>query len=267
MHSIEVWVNLNEQSWYMLKFTDEVVAQLRVWRNLPAGPPNKFIILFYGRSGSGLLRTLLNCHPDVYCDAEIYLHRKALFPKRYLQNRAKLYGKKYYGHKAKLFQLEEQYSDVDKIRDTYLTGNKIIFLKRDSFVRQAISVFIGVQRGKWHDKRENSLAGQKFKINPVKLLEKVRRIDTYYNKKEKLLRGIDHLYINYERDLLSQENHQGTMDKVFDYLGLYSVPVYTNYVKTSPENLEEVLDNYDEVIEAIRNSEFAHFLEDLTGTA
>lgn len=251
----------------MLKFTDEVVAQLRVWRNLPAEPINKFIILFYGRSGSGLLRTLLNCHPEIYCDVEIYLHRKALFPIRYLQNRAKIYGKRYYGHKAKLFQLEEQYSDVDKIRDTYLTGAKIIFLKRDSFVRQAISAFIGVQRGKWHDKRENSLEGQKFNINPVILLEKVRRIDTYYKRKEKLLKGTDHLFINYERDLLNEENHQGTMDKVFEYLGAYSVPVHTNYVKTTPDNLEKVLDNYDEVIEAVRSSEYAHFLEDITGTA
>lgn len=249
----------------MLKFTDEVVAQLKVWRNLPAEPANKFIILFYGRSGSGLLRTLLNCHPEVYCDVEIYLRRKALFPKRYLQNRSKIYGKKCYGHKAKLFQLEEQYSDVDKIRDTYLTGTKIIFLKRDSYVRQAISVFIGVQRGKWHDKRENSLEGKKFNINPVKLIEKVRRIDTYYKRKEKLLKGTDHLFINYEEDLLSEENHQRTVDRVFEYLGVHSVPVNTPYFKTMPANPEEVIDNYHEVIEAVRNSEYAHFLKDFAG--
>jgi len=95
----------------------------------------------------------------------------------------------------------------------------------------------------------------------------VRRIDTYYKRKKKLLKGTDHLFINYERDLLNEENHQGTMDKVFEYLGVYSVPVHTNYVKTTPDNLEQVLDNYDEVIDAVRNSEYAHFLEDITGTA
>jgi LPS sulfotransferase NodH len=121
-------------------------------------------------------------------------------------------GKKIMDTKQNSFQLEEQYSDIDKIRDTFLTGAKIIFLKRDNYIRQAISVFIGVQRGKWHDKKENSIAGQKFNINPVMLHETVRRIDTYYIRKEKLLRGIDHLFINYERDLLNQENHQRTME-------------------------------------------------------
>jgi len=247
----------------MLKFTDEVVAQLRVWRNLPAEPTNKFIILFYGRSGSGLLRMLINCHPEIYCDAEIYLHRKALFPKRYLQNRSKIYGKKFYGHKAKLFQLEHQYRDADKIRENYLTGVKIIFLKRDNYIRQTISALIGLQRGKWHDKKENVLSGQKFKINPVMRINSVKRVETYHKRKKKLLKGLDYLTITYEEDLLSEEYHQPTADKVFKHLGIRSVPVRTPYYKTTPENLEKVLDNYEEVIEAVRNSAYAHFLNDI----
>jgi hypothetical protein len=38
-------------------------------------------------------------------------------------------------------------------------------------------------------------------------------------------------------------------------------------VKTAPDNPEEVLDNYDEVIEAVRDSDYAHFLVDITDTA
>lgn len=246
----------------MLKFTDEVVAQLRVWLNLPAGPKNRFIILFYGRSGSGLLRTLLNCHPDVYCDVEIYLHRKSLFPQRYLQNRSKIYGRRYYGHKAKLHQLENQCSDTDKIREIYFTGVKIIYLRRKNVLRQAVSALIGLQRDKWYDVGENKLQGQKFKISPEKLIKSMGHIETYSQKEMQLLEGLDCLKISYEDDLLYEETHQLTMDKVFDYLGLYSVPVKTPYIKTSPENLEDIIENYHEIVELVGNSEYAHFLKD-----
>ena len=35
---------------------------------------NNFIIFGQGRSGSNLLRTLLNSHPQIYCDIEIFNH-------------------------------------------------------------------------------------------------------------------------------------------------------------------------------------------------
>jgi len=247
----------------MLKFIDEVVVQLRVWRNRPVEPQQMFIIFCHGRSGSELLRTLLNSHPDIYCDAEIYLHRKALLPWRYLVNRSKIYGKAYYGHKAKLGQLENQCPDNNKIREVYLSRVKIIYLRRRNFLRQAISAQIGLQRKIWHDTQINPLAGQKFIINTTNLINGIKNIEKYRKKEKEILTGLDYLSVFYEEDLLHQENHQKTMNRIFDYLGVNTVSVMTPYVKTIPENLENIIGNYLEVIEAVKNSEYAHFLNDI----
>ncbi len=58
--------------------------------SIPAG--SKFIIFANYRTGSSLLRNLLNCHPEVTCDEEIFLKflrylnfKKVLFPHLYMK--------------------------------------------------------------------------------------------------------------------------------------------------------------------------------------
>lgn len=93
-------------------------------------------------------------------------------------------------------------------------------------------------------------------------MEKIRGRAANLEKEKIALKNIPHLTIIYEKDLLESENHQATLDRIFDYINIHSVKVKTKYSKTTPSKLSDIVKNYDELKEVIRNTEFAKFLFD-----
>ncbi|MEO8399395.1 MAG: hypothetical protein ABI550_06215 [Ignavibacteriaceae bacterium] len=73
------------------------------------------------------------------------------------------------------------------------------------------------------------------------------------------LRNISHLKIVYENDLLNNSNHQVTADKVFNYLGLKSCKVNTLYRRITPEKLEDIILNYDEVYNYFKDTKYIKY--------
>lgn len=241
---------------------DEVTHQIRSFSFRNSTPEKKFLMFAFGRSGSELLRSLINSHPDIYCDGEIFLKKNTVFPRRYLDNRTKVYGKKIYGYKAKVYQLDSQYKREDTVEAKFFTDDfKIIYLRRKNFFRQALSVLLGHQRKIWHDFEADPLNNSRFAIDCDELLSRIETIERFEKREMELLEGEDYLYINYEKDLYSGENHQKTADRVFEYLGVESVPVTTKFHKTTPEDPSDFIENYEEVYTTIKNSEYARFLD------
>jgi hypothetical protein len=78
---------------------------------------------------------------------------------------------------------------------------------------------------------------------------------------KKCLSNIPHLEIIYEDDLLSSEQHQKTINKVFSYLELDSIKVQTTLQKTSSDNLVDDILNYEEIVDFISQTQYAHFLD------
>lgn len=245
------------------KSGDELAAQLKVLKDRPPFPEKRFLLFAYGRSGSELLRSLINSHPEIYCDEEIFLDRRAVMPKRYLDNLSRIPQKKIYGYKAKLPQLELQYKNDEKLKEIFLSSDfKIIYLRRKNYLRQAISIIIGNQRNKWHDSKASPLSGKKFQINCSELLELMHWIEIYEHKEKKILEGTEYLSLTYEGDLLNQQNHQETLNKVFQYVGVKPVPVETNFFKTTSSNLSDFIENHEEVMDVISKTKYADLLGD-----
>lgn len=184
-------------------------------------------------------------------------------PKHYIDNLSRIPQKKIYGYKAKLPQLELQYKDDEKLKQVFLSDEiKIVYLRRRNYFRQAISVIIGRRRNKWHDRKESPLAGKKFQIDCNELLERMRWIEFYEEKERKILEDADYLFVSYEDDLLSPQNHQETSNKVFQYLGVNTVPVETNFFKTTSSKLSDFIENHEEVIDVFRQTKYADLLDD-----
>ncbi|MDX1642340.1 MAG: hypothetical protein R3220_11615 [Balneolaceae bacterium] len=241
---------------------DEIIAQLVVIKHLPKQPEKKFMLFARGRSGSGLLRSLINSHPDIYCDVEVYLHRKALFPRHYLNNKSRIAMRKVYGYKAKPRQLERQYKNPEKVLSKFFTDDyKIIYLYRTNIFRQALSGLIGSQRQKWHDKKAGALAGKQFYIDSKELLNSMGVLEQVIEREREMIKDRTFLPVSYEDDLFDERNHQQTLDRVFNFLGVESVPVSTKIVRTTTDNISDFVENHDEVIEAVKNSKYAAFLD------
>lgn len=224
-------------------------------------PKKKFVLFADGRSGSELLRSLINSHPDIYCDGEV-LNEKVLFPYLYVKSLSAITEKKIYGFKVKLYQvIRQKRSCKIFLSHLYTQDWKIIYLRRLNLLRQAISVLIGKERNKWHDTEKSPLQNLQIYIDFSEFIMQIEGLEKSLRKEQEILKNLPHFKIVYEEDLLPQDKHQATLDKVFDYLGVESVPVKTKYYRTTSNCLSDFIQNYEEFLEFVNKTKYAKFLE------
>ena len=217
-----------------------------------------------GRSGSELLCNLLDLHPQVQCDTEILFHH-VFFPKLFIEGKCAVCHKEAYGFKVKVYQLrDDQKLDprqflIDMLDD----GWKIIHLQRDNILRQVISLLAARQRKVFHIKsKTKSPSPEKIRVDCNKVLSEIKQREDYQEEDNKVLEGLPHITVVYENDLLREQDHQKTVDRIFEYLDIHSVPVQTNFVRLTPNHLSDLVENYDELVGIISQSKYAHFLTD-----
>jgi len=229
-------------------------------------PINKFVIFAQGRTGSNLLETLVNSHPHVVCEGEILLRRyiKVLYPKVYIKGRATNYPlDTVYGFRLQpnhlIFQKLPTLSFFSFLVDEHW---KIIYLRRENFLRQIVSGKIANQRKEWHyhsiQKKESTLP--QIELNIPRLLENLEAKQIALSEEKRLLQQLPHIEVVYEYDLLNPEKHQETANRIFAYLSLSSAKVETKLERTPFQNLAKIISNFDEVTEALKNTKYYHFI-------
>jgi hypothetical protein len=233
-------------------------------------PENKFVIYTRGRTGSTLLTELLNCHPDIYCDVEIFnfLYSEGIvkFPNLYIKNcskRASSYKKSTYGFKVKIAQLrhEHKYDKFDNIlTDLHSDGWKFIHLKRMNFLRHKLSNIVASSTNIFHINNSNSERPGKIKVNCNELIEGIKYSEKVEHEEEESLRKIPHLKLIYENDILDNSKHQETADKVFNFLNVKSCSVKTELKRIVPENLEDSILNFEEVYTSLKGTKYSKYL-------
>jgi hypothetical protein len=231
------------------------------------GPAVRFVIYGQGRSGSSVLLDLIGSHPDVYCESEIFNRKVAaslVWPDRYLEARAALSPRPVYGCKMKIYQMTDDQGIEDPhqfMLDLHARGWKVIHLVREDLFRKALSLVVAESRGQFLDRRTDEGGGvSTIRIDPARLVAAVRERGSADEAERAALEGIPHIRVTYERDLLDAANHQAVSDRVLAYLGLPSAPVVTRYVRTSRNRISDYIENYAEVFEVVRNSEYANLL-------
>ena len=234
-------------------------------------PKSKFLIYTRGRTGSTVLTDLLNCHPDVFCDVEIfnflYSGSKIKFPEMYIKScskRAAKHGKSVYGFKVKIAQLryEHEYDNYEEIlRKLFNDGYKFIYLKRDNYFRHKLSNIISAQTRIFHLKNGDKNSPVKVNVDCDQLMEGIQYSEVVNKTESENLKDIDHITITYEDDLIENSKHQETADKIFGYLGLGTVKVRTDLKRIVPEDLEKIISNYNEVYDYFKDTEYIKFLK------
>jgi LPS sulfotransferase NodH len=140
-------------------------------------------------------------------------------------------------------------------------GWKLIYLQRRNLLRHSLSRLVAKQRNKFHHKSNGKLNLQKVPIDTNLLLQEMETRKKYLEREKKMLENIDCLQIVYENDLLYQENHQDTADRIFNFLGFESVSVKTNFQKLTPQRLSDFIENFEEVERAVARSKYSQFIK------
>ncbi|MBK8551389.1 MAG: hypothetical protein IPL53_10160 [Ignavibacteria bacterium] len=163
--------------------------------NIPY-PENKFVMYTRGRTGSTVLTDLINCHPDIYCDVEIfnflYSNNKVKYPLLYINScskRAALYRKKVYGFKVKIGQLmnEHKYADYDKLlTKLHQEGWKYIYLKRVNFLRHQLSNIVAANTNVYHLKNGEQKHKEKILVKCEQLLRGIEYGEKSRKKRKKI---------------------------------------------------------------------------------
>ena len=229
----------------------------------------KFIIFGQSRSGSTLLINLLNCHPQILADLEIYnpLHIPALlkplknvicgYPMPYANYRMWQTAKPVYGFKLLFFQIQKP----EKFLSQLARNNwKFVHIHRDNIWQIALSNIIAMKTNHWHRNTGNESTPESVVIDPDRLFRALKTRTAWKAKENRLIEPYDHLKINYEKDLKNHENWQATSDKMFDFLGLENHPVQSTMQPTYQKPYSELIENYLEITELVKNSEFAYLL-------
>ncbi|PWD97762.1 sulfotransferase family protein [Marinilabilia rubra] len=243
----------------IIDFNKQFIPYIKALKCLGA-THQKFLIFGQGRSGSTLLVSLLNSHPNIKCEGEIlnnatnFRKGNILFPKLFLRGKLAMYGNKFsYGYKVKVYQLEEQkkiHNISQFLNKQQNNGWKIIFLQRKNVFDHAMSNIMAETTKRYHSYNNlNDYQAPKIKVNINDLDEKIHFRHHYHKLENEILANLkgDYITVTYEDDLLIPEKHQKTASKIFNYLNLEDADVATHLKKINSKKWDELIENYQEV--------------------
>lgn len=252
---------------------------------LTALRPGSVAMFHVGRSGSTVLGDLLNQHPKILWDGEIYEPYNmgyelgtvlepgeiGLDPIKVLRRRRLKAGSRYYGFETKFYQLRLAGTALPEyVRG--LPGNgvdRFVVLERRNTLRMAVSAAVAHANASFFRG-----ALEKPKLSRVRLDVDDLRID--FGSKPLLSYLEDHredfarlrdllpeertLWLTYEDDV-SVDPARG-YGRVCRFLGLEPRPVSVRYGKTNPHPLSEIVTNFDEVEVTLRGTRFEWMLHE-----
>jgi len=135
---------------------------------------------------------------------------------------------------------------------------KIIHLIRLNVLKTHIS-FLTAPMHKMHHPREGAkIKTVKLRLDTNTLLQELRKRNARIEKKRRLIDGFESLEVNYE-DFVTDRNSEA--ERIQPFLGFENVvPFETDLVKINPDNLEDLIENYQEVTSVLSGTEFERFL-------
>ena len=222
-----------------------------------------FIIFSQSRSGSTLLKELLQSHSAIRCEGEIlavtdgYIKNTLIlrilrrFPVPYIFYLRYLARSEVFGFT--LFSYHIRYPEF------YLPflnrlGWKIIYLKRRNILNQSLSAIIADKRNYFHNKNnENSVLPEQLKVSAEELLEHAKQRIKRHKKEENILEKCTYLPISYENDLENEEDWGSTARNIFDYLNLEFEQVKSSLKKTYAIPYSQLIENYEELEQEFQN--------------
>ena len=226
-------------------------------------PRQRFVIYMQGRSGSSFFCDLLDQHPEVRCNTELF-NSRCLNPIRFLKGISHYYGKKYpvWGFKVKNYQLERQRLPIRSFLEQLAKDQyKIICLTRSNSFRMSLSMWVAYKRGEQYHNIEGVKDRKKVTVSPEEVMRVIEQNEEMRQEMQKALQNIDALQLVYEEDLETPEKAAASCERAFRFLGVEPIEVQSKFRKVSTGRLSDDLENAEEIYEFIKNSKYAHFLE------
>lgn len=223
----------------------------------------KFIVIASGRTGSNLLISYLNSHPNIEAKGELFRDLEGSTCKEVWDD--------FYNNKPKIIEMAgckifyyHPFHTKDKSVWEFILKDrdiKIIHLVRENKLRTYLSLEIANKTDSWSrkNKKNISLNKKQVEINFDEFLDRLNKIEQYEKEARSKFKNHSFLEISYEQLVNDKED---TMKRVFDLLDLEERELKSNYKKQNKEKVSDLILNYDEFIGKLKKSKFS-YLRDL----
>mgnify|MGYP001478959299 CR=1 FL=1 len=220
--------------------------------------PKGFILYGRPRSGTTLLMDLLGQVPGVQSSGELY-HSFLLFPRGFLAALLPAAKEPVFGFKLLSYQLCEVHKirkPIAFFRRAEAKGFRLIYIRRGTFA-QTLSLAKAQATGVYFVDGD---VRQHVRIDPDYFVELLIWNDKMLSYEAEVVRALDHVEVDYERDLRDPAGHQALIDRLCADLGIASFPVAARLRRTGGEDGAIVLDNLPELRAATQAAGLAHLL-------
>lgn len=228
------------------------------------------------RSGGTFLAHCLSNHPQVFCDRGEPLHNGSVWCSTLHPSRKALLSAllNQTGYRVSMCKLTYGQAFMREIWPFLLERQpKVIWLRRENAVRQAISVLINreARRGKIKRPQHTFSAarpGGRVTLDAEAVLKTARGLRRHDGNAGKRLRKLnDVLRLSYSEltggEHASADRLPGrTVARICAFLGVMDWPMGSDLKRVNPYPLRDTLVNWRSVVQAVRDSEFASCLED-----
>lgn len=225
----------------------------------------KFIILSRSRTGSNLLKSLMNSHPNIYTRGELLFYifgkshkdqLKEVFSKQPKKIKAAGFKIFYYHPHPSSYDAEVVWSDLRSMKDL-----KVIHLKRRNILRTVLSRKIAGNQNVWKTKKVKNIAHEQKSVNfskqeLEKLFNETRGWETKYAKVFE-----DHEIIDvYYEDLIADPERE--IKRICKLLGVPAIPPRTELKKQNPEKASQLIRNYKKLKAEFKDTEWKSFFDE-----
>ena len=243
-----------------------------------------FVIIGTQRTGTTLIRTSLDSHPHIRCSGEVfktgrrpylepdgywaYCHRTArsrimqyLFRRRhvyrFLDNLLASADGKSPGFKMMYSHARRHPAAIDYVKTNRI---KAVHVTRRNVLKTLLSRELARQTGVYHhfgEKQHGEV--EAIHLETGDLPRRLRNLVNEDREWQGLLYGhVDVHRVCYE---VFVNDHESASRQLLMFLGLEYLDLTSNLTKLNPTDMRRLIRNYDEVANALRDSEFAELLD------
>lgn len=220
----------------------------------------RFVIASGPRTGSELLRELLDSLVDVQCEGEL-LQQAKRWPLAYLNGRASLggFGRRAWGCKVLDSHLHLGLAASRPPGDRVLAelvaqGWTILHLQRRDQLAQALS-YLHAMQGQWHFREPAGF--ERFEADPAAVIALLHVLDGSARWLDERLAEVPHTTISYEDDLRPPDRRDATLGRLADLLDVPRTGVTTELRAVAPASPQDRITNLDAVARALEHTRFA----------
>lgn len=144
-------------------------------------------------------------------------------------------------------------------------GYKVVSIRRNDAIGIALSRYIAKQTNIWLVQEGVGRTTERVTISLPNFFNSLQQVEIFYRLQDKVLKGLDYLSINYEADLCRNDYFEYYSKAVLNFTGLPYQLLTSSHLPTDERKDSERIENYNELMDAIKSSPFAHYIESYVG--